>query len=179
MKKILFLTTAIMATGNTFAITLDTAVCYLSTCTNQQTPDSTCDNICSFCSGTATTPDGYVYQPALSTGTYQTSFTRQISLDCGESTYSCNCGVYGVNNLIATGTLVCDTGYYGTPTYTYTERYGDYFAGCYRCPSSGGVYGTTAGPGATSVTECFIPSGNTFSDDSGSGEYSGDCYYTN
>ena len=76
MKKILFLTTAIMATGNTFAITLNTEVCYLSTCTNQQTPDSTCDNICSFCSGTATTPDGYVYQPALSTGTYQTSFRK-------------------------------------------------------------------------------------------------------
>ena len=44
MKKFLILTTAIMVTGNTFAITLNPVACYLSTCKNQQTPDSTCDN---------------------------------------------------------------------------------------------------------------------------------------
>ena len=176
MKKILILTTELMATSNAFALT--GIACYVSSCPNRHTADSTCDNICNWCKGTATAPTGYIYKSALIEDSYSTSVSRNITLECGERTYSCTCGDKS-DTFTMSGTLVCDTGYYGTPTYTYTERYGDYFAGCYRCPSSGGVYGTTAGPGATSVTECYIPSGNTFSDDSGSGEYSGDCYYTN
>lgn len=171
MKKILILTTALLATSDAFA--LSGSVCYVNQCTNLQTADSSCDNICNWCKGTATTPDGYVYRPGLTGDFYPTSFSRQVNQECGETTYSCVCNdKYG--QLATSAEVVCDTGYYGTPTYTYTERYGDYFAGCYPCPSSG----TTAAPGATSITECYIPSGNTFADDSGSGEYSGDCYYT-
>lgn len=61
----------------------------------------------------------------------------------------------------------CKQGYYGTDK------------SCTRCPSSGGVYGTTADAGATAITECYIPSGTAFSDTSGSGTYTGDCYYQN
>lgn len=54
--------------------------------------------------------------------------------------------------------------------------------GCVRCPSSGGVYGTTAAAGATSITECYIPAGTTFSfsDSTGSGteKFTSDCYYS-
>lgn len=54
--------------------------------------------------------------------------------------------------------------------------------GCVRCPSSGGVYGTTAAAGATSITECYMPAGTTlpFSDDAGSGTstFTSDCYYS-
>ncbi len=49
---------------------------------------------------------------------------------------------------------------------------------CERCPSSGGVYGLTGKVGAQSRTECYIPSGGSFSDASGSGVFSEDCYYT-
>ena len=53
---------------------------------------------------------------------------------------------------------------------------------CTRCPSSGGVYGTSAA-GSTAITSCYLPSGTTvsFSDSAGSGtaKYTSDCYYTN
>lgn len=53
---------------------------------------------------------------------------------------------------------------------------------CTRCPSSGGIYGTTAAAGATSITECYIPAGTTrsFSDDTGSGteKFTSNCYYS-
>ena len=39
--------------------------------------------------------------------------------------------------------------------------------------------GTITGQGAIAVTECYIPSGNTFTDETGGGEFTGDCYYTN
>ena len=50
---------------------------------------------------------------------------------------------------------------------------------CVRCPSSGGVYGTTVDKNTGGITSCYIPSGNSFSDSSGSGTYSGNCYYSN
>lgn len=49
---------------------------------------------------------------------------------------------------------------------------------CERCPSSGGVYGITGKIGAQSRTECYIPSGGSFSDATGSGVFVGDCYYS-
>lgn len=50
---------------------------------------------------------------------------------------------------------------------------------CTRCPvSEYGVRGTTAAAGATSQEECYIPAGTAFSDDSGSGILTSDCYYT-
>lgn len=49
---------------------------------------------------------------------------------------------------------------------------------CTRCPSSGGVYGTNA-IGTTAITSCYIPSGTSFSETTGSGSYTGNCYYTN
>lgn len=61
----------------------------------------------------------------------------------------------------------CKQGYYGSGQ------------SCTRCPSSGGVYGTTALAGATAITECYLPSGTAFSDSTGSGTYTDKCYYTN
>ncbi len=54
--------------------------------------------------------------------------------------------------------------------------------GCVQCPSSGGIYGTTAAAGATSITECYIPAGTTrsFSDGTGAGteKFTSNCYYS-
>lgn len=61
----------------------------------------------------------------------------------------------------------CKQGYYGSGQ------------SCTRCPSSGGVYGTTALAGATAITKCYLPSGTAFSDTTGSGTYTDKCYYTN
>lgn len=64
-------------------------------------------------------------------------------------------------------TFYCNVGYY---------KYG---STCSRCPSSGGVYGTTASSGATAITACYLPSGTTGSDETGSFTYTSNCYYSN
>ncbi len=175
MKKYIILTGALLATTNSFALT--ESLCYINSC-DRQTADSSCNNICTWCSGTTTTPAGYVYINTFAGTEPTTIFTRHVSTKCSTTTYSCVCGATG-SSLEISGRLLCDTGYYGMATYSYTERNGDSFSGCNRCPSSGGVYGTTAGPGAMFITECYLPAGTSFSDDIGSGTYSDDCYYTN
>lgn len=48
---------------------------------------------------------------------------------------------------------------------------------CTRCPSSGGVYGTSIDGNAAGIESCYIPTGTTSSDDSGDFEYTNDCFY--
>ena len=51
-------------------------------------------------------------------------------------------------------------------------------ASCSACPSTGtSARAITAGPGATSVTECYVPKDSSFYDGTGSGTYDGDSYY--
>lgn len=97
---------------------------------------------------------------------------------------------------LATETYSCASGYYGTATSP--------FAGCTKCPDNAicaggngsgfacakGYYkngstcsqcppsGTTTGTGATAITDCYLPSGTTFSESTGSGTYTADCKYT-
>lgn len=63
----------------------------------------------------------------------------------------------------------CKAGYY----YNSTAKT------CTRCPSSGGIYGTTVDKNTGDITSCYIPSGTTFRDMTGSGTYTGNCYYSN
>lgn len=49
---------------------------------------------------------------------------------------------------------------------------------CSPCPASGDVTGKSE-VGNTSITGCYIPSGNKFDDNTGSGVYTDSCYYTN
>ncbi|MDE6481639.1 MAG: hypothetical protein K2L25_02345 [Alphaproteobacteria bacterium] len=82
--------------------------------------------------------------------------------------YSVQCG----SACDATKKYRCAKGYYGTST--------NGTSGCTRCPASGGTYGTTASAGATSITSCYLPSGSSFSDSTGSGTIvGGNCYYKN
>ncbi|MDE5615699.1 MAG: hypothetical protein K2I81_02605 [Alphaproteobacteria bacterium] len=64
----------------------------------------------------------------------------------------------------------CAEGYYGTTS--------NGTSGCTRCPASGGIYGMSAA-GSTTITACYIPSGTGFSDSTGSGIYTENCYYKN
>ncbi len=66
----------------------------------------------------------------------------------------------------------CKIGYYGTED------------DCTKCPNdSGGKSGTTSNASwdnyATTITKCYMSSGTTSSDTSGSFKYSSDCYYKN
>lgn len=81
-------------------------------------------------------------------------------------TRTCDC-----DTCVVTATAYrCAAGYYGSST--------NGTSGCTRCPSSGGVYGTCAA-GSTAITSCYLPSGTSFSDSTGSGTYTGNCYYSN
>lgn len=62
---------------------------------------------------------------------------------------------------------------------TYSCYAGYYLDGenCVRCPSSGGIYGTTVDGNTGDITSCYIPSGTTSSDTSGSFSYTADCHY--
>lgn len=61
----------------------------------------------------------------------------------------------------------CAAGYYGV---SFLGR-----SGCTRCPSSGGVYGTSTAGSNTKITDCYMTSG---SDDTGTFTYTSNCYYT-
>lgn len=51
-------------------------------------------------------------------------------------------------------------------------------ADCIRCPSSGGVYGTTVDKNTGDITSCYLQNGTTGSDATGTWQYTQDCYYT-
>lgn len=72
----------------------------------------------------------------------------------------------------------CSSGYYSELA-TWQGEYGDFITDytCRRCPAFSGMYGTTAGAGSTSIAACYIPSGCTFSDTTGGGEYAENCYW--
>jgi len=47
------------------------------------------------------------------------------------------------------------------------------FTSCSGCPSPGQM-----ASGGNKITSCYIPAWNTFSDNTGAGQYTGNCYYT-
>ncbi|MDE6477961.1 MAG: hypothetical protein K2L94_01795 [Alphaproteobacteria bacterium] len=84
-----------------------------------------------------------------------------------------NCLVWGLNNCCTT----CSGGGGGTirPPLQEICLDGQYPSSgvCVDCPDGG----TTSG-GAASITDCYQPSGTSFSDTAGSGTYTRDCYYS-
>jgi len=184
MKKISLILLAAAWGGNAYALGL--TKCFIN---ESSTNCLTCGTVkrqilCpnqTYCD-CATCPNGET--PILQTVTISTSESYtygecKISIkpvscptECPDTTWS---DVTGQNyqarcdgNLISPACeYQCKIGYYGTGT------------SCTRCPSSGGVYGTTSGAGATKITECFLPAGTAFSDTTGSGTYTENCYYSN
>lgn len=66
----------------------------------------------------------------------------------------------------------CLPGYYGTYVKGLNKPT------CTQCPSSGGVYGTSAA-GSTAITECYIPSNTSITDSTGTYEFTDNCDYKN
>lgn len=95
-----------------------------------------------------------------------TTWTRVTTLSPYEkkTTRTCNCGTCVENTAYR-----CAVGYYGSST--------NGTSGCTRCPrDEGGNYGTSPA-GSTVVTACYIASGQTFTDATGTGSYVGNCSY--
>lgn len=63
---------------------------------------------------------------------------------------------------------VCNKGYYGNAS-----------SGCTKCPSSGGIDGTTVGINTTDITGCYIPADESMSDSIGTFHFSEPCFYSN
>ena len=101
-----------------------------------------------------------------------TNCTSDTSWSAGNTGYekkvtrTCNC-----NTCSATTSYRCAAGYYGSST--------NGTSGCTRCPSSGGVYGTSVA-GSTTITDCYIPAGDiSWTDDTGTYVCGEDSYYIN
>ena len=94
------------------------------------------------------------------------------------TTYKCDSGYYGTATSASAGCTVCPSNATcaGGNDSTFVCSRGYYKDGdkCTKCPSPGttGLLG-----GAEAITECYIMTGYSFSDDSGSVMYTGNCYY--
>ena len=86
-----------------------------------------------------------------------TGYQRKINRNCSDSTTCTETVVYR-----------CATGYYGSSS--------NGTSGCTRCPSEDGATGTSAA-GSTARTSCYIPSGTKFSNNTGSGQWTGNSFY--
>ncbi len=87
---------------------------------------------------------------------YSTGYESKVSATCNTRTGACK----------RTTSYRCAAGYYGSST--------NGTSGCSKCPSPG-----TTAAGATSITECCIPSGTTGSDTTGTYTYTSQCCYSN
>ena len=139
-------------------------------------------------------------------GCVQTTTYACASGYCGTCTdetdlSTCNCKRIPANGYCSAGQIMCNTGYYKTVSslgltsclactanavsctgltdvtckknyYETTAGSGSLLVRCNACPDNT----VTASTGATSVAECYIPAGTTFSDMSGNGKYVTDCY---
>lgn len=105
----------------------------------------------------------------------QTAYSKCVA---GTTTYKCARGYYGTATSASAGCTACPAnatcaGGNGS-TFTCKANYYKNGSTCQPCPNSGK---STAG--STSITSCYLPSGTTFSDSTGSGTYSDKCYYSN
>ena len=87
---------------------------------------------------------------------YSTGYESKVSATCNSRTGACT----------RKTSYRCAAGYYGSST--------NGTSGCAKCPSPG-----TTDAGATSITECCIPSGTTGSDTTGTYTYTSQCCYSN
>ena len=149
------------------------------TCGASTTYDSRCTNttFCTSCKTSTRTANGVTTTTTRSmTSTCSSSCHVTPSCNITSTTYKCASGYYGTatsafagctkcpNNATCAGgngsTFVCNSGTYKS------------LGSCIKCPSPG-----TSAAGSTSVSSCYIPSGTTGSDDSGSYKYTANCYY--
>jgi len=80
------------------------------------------------------------------------------------------------NECVTTGNIYCKAGYYGNSPQL--NKLTKACTGCEKCPPSNNGPATTSTPGNNdTITKCFILSGSTFHDSTGSGRYTADCYY--
>ncbi len=198
MKKFLLAILLAQISGNAMALGSGNIgiSCWLvpQECQSAESDGSCTSSICRSCSG--------ISAPSIPTGYTGSVGTIGVRTSCASNgqTFSCKCGA---DTSSSAYTIKCASGYYGTASYSYSN--GHNFSGCTKCPAnatcaggngSGFVcaqgyykdgnacsrcpsFGTTAGTGSTTKTQCYLPSGTTFSESVGSGTYTANCPYVN
>lgn len=193
MRKFLLAILLAQISGGAMALTGLSCWYTPSSCQFASADSSCTSSICTSCNGGAPSiPTGYTGNVGI--------VGVQTSCSPDGQTYSCYCGA---DTSSSAYTLKCASGYYGTASYSY--NYGHNFSGCTKCPANAtcaggngstfvcarGYYkngnicsqcpssGTTTGVGATLITQCYLPSGTTFSESVGSGTYTANCFYAN
>ena len=78
----------------------------------------------------------------------------------GETQCNCNNACPANSTCSSASSFSCNAGYYKNGS------------SCTKCPDGG-----TSDKGATDITQCYIASGASFSDTTGSGTYTSKCYY--
>lgn len=64
----------------------------------------------------------------------------------------------------------CVAGYYGSP--------GNTTSGCYKCPTSGGLEGTSTLGFNETIEDCYFPSGRSVDDTTGTYQFTEPCFYS-
>lgn len=93
--------------------------------------------------------------------------TQSLSWTAAADGYQARC-------VISTCEVRCASGYYGSAS---INTKNSTMSGCNLCPTSGGVAGNSAA-GSTSITGCYIPSGTSFTDGTGTFSYTSNCYWS-
>lgn len=103
-------------------------------------------------------------RPGATTGSWTTVGQNRAYQYRQTKDYKCD-GTYTTTNEYR-----CAAGYYGNAKGTSVYN----LTGCNQCPSGG-----TSAAGATVITGCYLPSGTTGSDSTGTYTYTSNCYYSN
>ena len=176
------------------------------TCTGGYSPLCTDRSFCSSCSGTGTQINSYGIAVTGRRSIQMECVSNIVTPTCevtNVTSYECAVGYYGTATSQTSGctrcpanatcsggngsTFVCKAGYQKNDAGTGCEKMpplvlscpaGQYMdtsqllKTCRDCPSPG-----TSASGSTGITSCYIPSGYTGSDGTGSYKYAANCYY--
>lgn len=149
-----------------------------SSCSYDSSCTSTLTCNCSTSSTGSTNKYGIVATTTQKQDVYCVGQTAYSQCVAGTTTYKCASGYYGTATSLSAGCTACPAnatcaGGNGS-TFRCNANYYKSGAACQPCPNGG-----KSAAGATSITSCYLPSGTTFSDSTGSGTYTENCYYSN
>ena len=142
------------------------------------TYDSRCTNntFCTSCKTSTRTANGVTTTTNRSLTSACNNCHVTPSCEITSTTYKCAAGYYGTATSALAGCTKCpdNATCSGGNGSTYVCNSGTYkaYGACASCPSPG-----TSPSGSTSISSCYIPSGTTGSDGSGTYKYTANCYY--
>ncbi|MCM1294590.1 MAG: hypothetical protein NC311_03445 [Muribaculaceae bacterium] len=110
---------------------------------------------------------------------WQVGVTQQYAANCTDSSFINSCtGTITASIVDGVCTPICKSSGGITPTRPTSCAKGTYLNAlktlCLDCPNGG----TTVVRGSISITDCYLPSGTTVTDSTGTYTVQGDCYYS-